>query len=204
MTTTIANVSPVNRPVVNPSTANHPVVSRQQWLAERKQQEGWFDVSTLKEPFRIEGKKTMGYELVEQLGWEYPDAVFYPTGGGVGLIGMVFVLLTYGGWNEAAYISAELAGGRRAIVSALVTSLAIIAACYLLVNLAVRTHAVQDSPTDPAGGKRLELVAARRIETVHRLDQPDTRKLQVLIKLDFPVRARRIQFCRHDASERQM
>jgi threonine synthase len=55
---------------------------------ERKLEEGWFDVSTLKEPFRVEGKKTMGYELVEQLGWEYPDAVFYPTGGGVGLIGM--------------------------------------------------------------------------------------------------------------------
>ncbi len=48
----------------------------------------WFDVSTVKEPFRVEGKKTMGYELVEQLGWEYPDAVLYPTGGGVGLIGM--------------------------------------------------------------------------------------------------------------------
>lgn len=57
-------------------------------VAERKDSEGWFDVSTLKEPFRVEGKKTMGYELVEQLGWEYPDAVFYPTGGGVGLIGM--------------------------------------------------------------------------------------------------------------------
>ena len=57
-------------------------------VAERKQAEGWFDLSTLKEPFRIEGKKTMGYELVEQLGWTYPDAVFYPTGGGVGLIGM--------------------------------------------------------------------------------------------------------------------
>ena len=55
---------------------------------ERKQAEGWFDLSTLKEPFRVEGKKTMGYELVEQLGWTYPDAVFYPTGGGVGLIGM--------------------------------------------------------------------------------------------------------------------
>jgi threonine synthase len=55
---------------------------------ERKSEEGWFDVSTLKEPFRVEGKKTMGYELVEQLGWAYPDAVFYPTGGGVGLIGM--------------------------------------------------------------------------------------------------------------------
>jgi threonine synthase len=57
-------------------------------VAERKQAEGWFDISTLKEPFRVEGKKTMGYELMEQLGWEYPDAVFYPTGGGVGLIGM--------------------------------------------------------------------------------------------------------------------
>jgi len=57
-------------------------------VQERKQQEGWFDISTLKEPFRVEGKKTMGYELVEQLGWKYPDAVFYPTGGGVGLIGM--------------------------------------------------------------------------------------------------------------------
>jgi threonine synthase len=57
-------------------------------VGERKKDEGWFDLSTLKEPFRVEGKKTMGYELVEQLGWEYPDAVFYPTGGGVGLIGM--------------------------------------------------------------------------------------------------------------------
>jgi threonine synthase len=50
--------------------------------------QAWFDISSLKEPFRVEGKKTMGYELVEQLGWQYPDAVFYPTGGGVGLIGM--------------------------------------------------------------------------------------------------------------------
>jgi len=57
-------------------------------VAEGKQAEGWFDLSTLKEPYRIEGKKTMGYELVEQSGWSYPDAVFYPTGGGVGLIGM--------------------------------------------------------------------------------------------------------------------
>jgi threonine synthase len=55
---------------------------------ERKQAEGWFDISTLKEPFRVEGKKTMGYEVAEQLGWELPDAIFYPTGGGVGLIGM--------------------------------------------------------------------------------------------------------------------
>jgi threonine synthase len=69
-------------------------------VAEQKQQEGWFDISTLKEPFRVEGKKTMGYELVEQLGWEYPDAVFYPTGGGVGLIGMwkAFEELEQLGW----------------------------------------------------------------------------------------------------------
>ena len=57
-------------------------------LAERKEKEGWFDVSTLKEPYRIEGKKTLGYELYEQLGGRLPDAIFYPTGGGVGLIGM--------------------------------------------------------------------------------------------------------------------
>jgi threonine synthase len=69
-------------------------------VAERKAAEGWFDISTLKEPFRVEGKKTMGYELVEQLGWEYPDAVFYPTGGGVGMIGMAkaFEELEQLGW----------------------------------------------------------------------------------------------------------
>jgi len=57
-------------------------------VAERKQAEGWFDVSTLKEPFRVEGKKTMGYEIAEQMGWTLPDAIIYPTGGGVGMIGM--------------------------------------------------------------------------------------------------------------------
>lgn len=57
-------------------------------VAERAPVEGWFDLSTLKEPYRIEGKKTMGYEVAEQLGWELPDAIFYPTGGGVGMIGM--------------------------------------------------------------------------------------------------------------------
>ena len=57
-------------------------------LAGRKGTEGWFDVSTLKEPFRVEGKKTMGYEVAEQMGWELPNAIIYPTGGGVGLIGM--------------------------------------------------------------------------------------------------------------------
>ncbi len=57
-------------------------------VGERKAAEGWFDVSTLKEPYRIEGKKTMGYEVAEQFRWTLPDAIFYPTGGGVGLIGM--------------------------------------------------------------------------------------------------------------------
>ncbi len=59
-----------------------------QKAANTSTSQAWFDISSLKEPFRVEGKKTMGYELVEQLGWTYPDAVFYPTGGGVGLIGM--------------------------------------------------------------------------------------------------------------------
>jgi threonine synthase len=57
-------------------------------VAERKDKEGWFDVSTLKEPFRVEGKKTMGYEVAEQLDWKLPTGIIYPTGGGVGLLGM--------------------------------------------------------------------------------------------------------------------
>jgi threonine synthase len=57
-------------------------------IAKRKAAEGWFDMSTLKEPYRVEGKKTLGYELAEQLNWELPDVVLYPTGGGTGLIGM--------------------------------------------------------------------------------------------------------------------
>ena len=57
-------------------------------IARRKEAEGWFDMSTLKEPYRVEGKKTLGYELAEQLSWELPDVVIYPTGGGTGLIGM--------------------------------------------------------------------------------------------------------------------
>jgi len=57
-------------------------------VARRKAAEGWFDVSTLKEPYRVEGKKTLGYELAEQLNWQLPDAVIYPTGGGTGLVGM--------------------------------------------------------------------------------------------------------------------
>ncbi|MBT5575400.1 threonine synthase [Alphaproteobacteria bacterium] len=69
-------------------------------VGEGKQKTGWFDVSTLKEPYRIEGKKTMGLELAEQLGWTMPDVIFYPTGGGTGLIGMwkAFQELTELGW----------------------------------------------------------------------------------------------------------
>ena len=57
-------------------------------IARRKAAEGWFDVSTLKEPYRVEGKKTLGYELAEQFDWVLPDVILYPTGGGTGLIGM--------------------------------------------------------------------------------------------------------------------
>src|SRR6185436_19638965 len=58
------------------------------FIAENKDKAGWFEVSTLKEPYRIEGKKTMGYEVWEQFGGALPDVIVYPTGGGVGLIGM--------------------------------------------------------------------------------------------------------------------
>src|SRR2546430_11655310 len=57
-------------------------------IARRKTEEGWFDMSTLKEPYRIEGKKTLGYELAGQCQWQLPDVILYPTGGGTGLIGM--------------------------------------------------------------------------------------------------------------------
>jgi threonine synthase len=57
-------------------------------IARRKEKEGWFDMSTLKEPYRVEGKKTLGYELAEQCNWQLPDVIVYPTGGGTGLIGM--------------------------------------------------------------------------------------------------------------------
>ncbi len=69
-------------------------------VAAGREAMGWFDAATLKEPYRIEGKKTMGLELVEQLGWQLPDVIFYPTGGGTGLIGMwkVFAELEAIGW----------------------------------------------------------------------------------------------------------
>jgi threonine synthase len=72
-------------------------------VAERKDAEGWFDVSTLKEPYRAEGKKTMGYELAEQFDWNLPDVILYPTGGGTGLIGMwkAFDEMEQMGWIDS-------------------------------------------------------------------------------------------------------
>lgn len=73
-------------------------------VGEGKKAKGWFDVSTLKEPYRIEGKKTMGLELAEQFDWELPDVILYPTGGGTGLIGMwkAFAELDALGWLKSA------------------------------------------------------------------------------------------------------
>jgi threonine synthase len=73
-------------------------------VARRKGAEGWFDVSTLKEPYRVEGKKTLGYELAEQFDWELPDVILYPTGGGTGLIGMwkAFDEMEQMGWIGSA------------------------------------------------------------------------------------------------------
>ena len=91
-------------------------------VGEGRQQIGWFDVSTLKEPYRIEGKKTMGLELAEQLGWQVPDVIFYPTGGGTGLIGMwkAFAELAELGWidNRKPRMVAVQASGCAPIVKA--------------------------------------------------------------------------------------
>jgi len=74
-------------------------------VGEGKSKKGWFDLSTLKEPYRIEGKKTMGLELAEQLDWELPDVILYPTGGGTGLIGMwkAFAELAQIGWLRSSH-----------------------------------------------------------------------------------------------------
>jgi threonine synthase len=84
-------------------------------VASRKEAEGWFDISTLKEPYRVEGKKTMGYELAEQFDWELPEVVIYPTGGGTGLIGMwkAFDEMEQMGWigsERPRMISVQAAG----------------------------------------------------------------------------------------------
>lgn len=84
-------------------------------VARRKESEGWFDVSTLKEPYRVEGKKTLGYEIAEQLEWTLPDVIIYPTGGGTGLVGMwkAFDELQQLGWigeKRPRMISVQAAG----------------------------------------------------------------------------------------------
>jgi threonine synthase len=84
-------------------------------VAEGKPAMGWFDVSTLKEPYRIEGKKTMGLELADQLSWTLPDVIFYPTGGGTGLIGMwkAFEELGHIGWideNRPRMVAVQASG----------------------------------------------------------------------------------------------
>jgi threonine synthase len=84
-------------------------------VAEGVREHGWFDLSTLKEPYRVEGKKTMGYEVAEQLGWRLPDAIVYPTGGGTGLVGMwkAFDEMERLGWIGSArprMISVQAAG----------------------------------------------------------------------------------------------
>src|SRR5207237_410345 len=72
-------------------------------VREGKERLGWFDLSTLKEPYRLEGKKTMGLELAEQFDWRLPDVILYPTGGGTGLVGMwkAFAELKALGWLES-------------------------------------------------------------------------------------------------------
>jgi threonine synthase len=91
-------------------------------VAEKKAAEDWFEVSTLKEPYRVEGKKTMGYEIAEQLNWTLPDVIIYPTGGGTGLIGMwkAFAELEELGWigNKRPRMVAVQAGGCAPIVRA--------------------------------------------------------------------------------------
>ena len=84
-------------------------------VARRKETEGWFDVSTLREPYRVEGKKTLGYEIAEQLAWVLPDVIVYPTGGGTGLVGMwkAFEELQELGWigeKRPRMISVQAAG----------------------------------------------------------------------------------------------
>ena len=91
-------------------------------IARRKENEGWFDMSTLKEPYRVEGKKTLGYELAEQLNWQLPDVILYPAGGGTGLIGMwkAFDEMEQLGWigNRRPRMFAVQAAGCAPIVRA--------------------------------------------------------------------------------------
>ena len=86
--TPIVNIREIELQGANTYTVNGLINDCGKIVFDGKEKMGWADISTLKEPYRIEGKKTMGLELAEQLGWEMPDVIFYPTGGGTGLIGM--------------------------------------------------------------------------------------------------------------------
>jgi threonine synthase len=86
--TPIANVIECEQTGANVTLMDGLITDCGAEVGRRKDKEGWFDVSTLKEPYRVEGKKTLGYELAEQLDWKLPDVIIYPTGGGTGLIGM--------------------------------------------------------------------------------------------------------------------
>lgn len=86
--TPVANVVECRQTGANVTLVDGLITDCGKIVAERKDAEGWFDVSTLKEPYRVEGKKTMGYEIAEQMNWQLPDVIIYPTGGGTGLIGM--------------------------------------------------------------------------------------------------------------------
>jgi len=86
--TPLANIVECEQTVANVTLVDGLITDCGAIVAKRKEAEGWFDVSTLKEPYRVEGKKTMGYELAEQFAWTLPDVIMYPTGGGTGLIGM--------------------------------------------------------------------------------------------------------------------
>ncbi len=78
---------------------------------------GWYDMSTLKEPYRIEGKKTMGYEVAEQLGWSLPDWIIYPTGGGTGMVGMwkAFEEMERIGWLDTGQTAEDGVGAGRTL-----------------------------------------------------------------------------------------
>jgi len=84
----------------------HGLISDAAKMIQARSGEGWFDVSTFKEPYRLEGKKTMGCELAEDFGWRLPDVILYPTGGGTGLVGIwkAFQELTALGWLESTHM----------------------------------------------------------------------------------------------------
>ena len=90
----------------------HGLISDAAKLIQARAGEGWFDVSTFKEPYRLEGKKTMGCELAEDFGWRLPDVILYPTGGGTGLVGIwkAFQELTALGWLESTHMPRMVAG----------------------------------------------------------------------------------------------